>query len=86
MTWEFSLAGLLVGILVGMTGMGGGSLMTPILILLFGFNAKVAVGTDIGVPQASLLIAIALGVGSLAAAGWWIRQLLVRRVAAQDAA
>jgi uncharacterized membrane protein YfcA len=46
-TWEFSLTGLLVGILVGMTGMGGGSLMTPILILLFGFNAKVAVGTDI---------------------------------------
>jgi uncharacterized protein len=30
-----------------MTGMGGGSLMTPILILVFGFNAKVAVGTDI---------------------------------------
>jgi uncharacterized membrane protein YfcA len=47
LTWEFSLAGLLVGVLVGMTGMGGGSLMTPILILLFGFNAKVAVGTDI---------------------------------------
>jgi uncharacterized membrane protein YfcA len=47
MTWQFSLAGLLVGILVGMTGMGGGSLMTPILIILFGFDAKVAVGTDI---------------------------------------
>jgi uncharacterized membrane protein YfcA len=47
MTWEFSLAGLLVGALVGMTGMGGGSLMTPILILLFGFDAKAAVGTDI---------------------------------------
>ena len=47
MTWQFALAGLLVGMLVGMTGMGGGSLMTPILILLFGFNAKVAVGTDI---------------------------------------
>jgi uncharacterized membrane protein YfcA len=46
-TWQFSLAGFLVGVLVGMTGMGGGSLMTPILILLFGFNAKVAVGTDI---------------------------------------
>jgi uncharacterized protein len=46
-TWQFSLTGLLVGILVGMTGMGGGSLMTPILILLFGFDAKVAVGTDI---------------------------------------
>jgi uncharacterized membrane protein YfcA len=47
MTWQFSLAGLLVGILVGMTGMGGGSLMTPILILLFNFDPKVAVGTDI---------------------------------------
>jgi uncharacterized membrane protein YfcA len=47
LTWEFSLAGLLVGILVGMTGMGGGSLMTPILILLFGFDVKAAVGTDI---------------------------------------
>ena len=47
MTWQLSLAGLLVGVLVGMTGMGGGSLMTPILILVFGFNAKVAVGTDI---------------------------------------
>jgi uncharacterized membrane protein YfcA len=47
MTWQLSLAGLLVGVLVGMTGMGGGSLMTPILILLFGFDAKVAVGTDI---------------------------------------
>ena len=47
MTWQYSLAGLLVGVLVGMTGMGGGSLMTPILILLFGFDAKVAVGTDI---------------------------------------
>jgi hypothetical protein len=46
-TWQFSLAGLLVGVLVGMTGMGGGSLMTPILILLFGFDARVAVGTDI---------------------------------------
>lgn len=47
MTWQFSLAGLLVGILVGMTGMGGGSLMTPILIIVFGFDAKIAVGTDI---------------------------------------
>jgi uncharacterized membrane protein YfcA len=46
-TWQFTLAGLLIGILVGLTGMGGGSLMTPILIILFGFDAKVAVGTDI---------------------------------------
>src|SRR5438876_6826695 len=47
MTWQFTLTGLLIGVLVGLTGMGGGSLMTPILIILFGFDAKVAVGTDI---------------------------------------
>ncbi len=47
MTWELSIAGLLIGVLVGMTGMGGGSLMTPMLILLFGFDPKTAVGTDI---------------------------------------
>jgi uncharacterized protein len=47
LTWQFVLAGAAVGTLVGMTGMGGGSLMTPILILLFGFSPKTAVGTDI---------------------------------------
>jgi uncharacterized membrane protein YfcA len=47
MTWQFSIAGLFVGVLVGMTGMGGGSLMTPMLILLFGFDPRTAVGTDI---------------------------------------
>jgi uncharacterized membrane protein YfcA len=46
-TWQFALAGLLVGTLVGMTGMGGGSLMTPMLMLIFGFDARTAVGTDI---------------------------------------
>lgn len=44
---ELSLTGLLIGILVGMTGMGGGSLMTPVLVLLFGFKPTVAIGTDI---------------------------------------
>jgi uncharacterized membrane protein YfcA len=47
MWWQFTLAGLLVGALVGMTGMGGGSLMTPILVILFGVNPTVAVGSDI---------------------------------------
>ena len=47
MTWQFIIAGLAVGVLVGMTGMGGGSLMTPMLILLFGFDPKTAVGTDL---------------------------------------
>jgi hypothetical protein len=46
-TWQFTLTGLLIGGLVGLTGMGGGSLMTPILVLLFGFKPTYAVGTDI---------------------------------------
>ena len=41
------LAGLVTGLLVGMTGMGGGALMTPILIFLFNFNPATAIGTDI---------------------------------------
>jgi len=45
--WKLSLAGLLIGLLVGMTGMGGGSLMTPLLVLVFGFKPSVAIGTDI---------------------------------------
>jgi uncharacterized protein len=47
MTWELSLTGLLIGLLVGATGMGGGALMTPLLIFLFGFKPTLAVGTDI---------------------------------------
>jgi uncharacterized membrane protein YfcA len=39
--------GLGVGILVGMTGIGGGSLMTPLLILVFGVKPITAVGTDL---------------------------------------
>jgi uncharacterized protein len=41
------LFGLGVGILVGTTGIGGGSLMTPILILVFGFKPTTAIGTDL---------------------------------------
>jgi hypothetical protein len=43
----FSLSGFVVGMLVGMTGVVGGSLMTPLLILLFGVHAPTAVGTDL---------------------------------------
>lgn len=43
----YSIAGLLVGALVGLTGVGGGSLMTPLLVLLFGFHPATAVGTDL---------------------------------------
>jgi uncharacterized membrane protein YfcA len=41
------VAGLLVGAIVGVTGVGGGALMTPILVLLFGVAPTTAVGTDL---------------------------------------
>jgi uncharacterized protein len=47
MTWQFTLTGLLIGALVGLTGMGGGSLLTPILVIVFGFRPTLAVGTDV---------------------------------------
>ena len=43
----FALSGFVVGMLVGLTGVGGGSLMTPLLILLFGVHPATAVGTDL---------------------------------------
>jgi hypothetical protein len=43
----YIVSGLLVGVLVGFTGVGGGSLMTPLLVLLFGIHPATAVGTDL---------------------------------------
>lgn len=43
----YIVSGLLVGVLVGLTGVGGGSLMTPLLVFLFGFKPATAVGTDL---------------------------------------
>src|SRR5664279_5660098 len=43
----FVASGLVVGALVGLTGVGGGSLMTPLLVLLFGIHPATAVGTDL---------------------------------------
>jgi uncharacterized membrane protein YfcA len=56
---RFAVAGLLVGALVGVTGVGGGSLMTPILIVMFGVSPATAVGTDL------LFAAVTKTVGSL---------------------
>jgi uncharacterized membrane protein YfcA len=47
MLMTYITAGFAVGLLVGMTGVGGGSLMTPLLTLLFGVSPTVAVGTDL---------------------------------------
>lgn len=43
----YTASGFAVGLLVGITGVGGGSLMTPLLVFLFGFKPAVAVGTDL---------------------------------------
>jgi uncharacterized protein len=43
----YTLSGFLVGLVVGVTGVGGGSLMTPLLVLLFGISPATAVGTDL---------------------------------------
>jgi uncharacterized protein len=47
MDFAYTVAGFSVGAIVGLTGVGGGSLMTPLLVLLFGIHPSVAVGTDL---------------------------------------
>jgi len=71
-----AVAGLLVGLLVGLTGVGGGSLMTPLLVLLFGVNPQTAVGTDL------LYAAVTKMTGS-AVHGWreTVEWKIVRRLA-----
>lgn len=45
--WLYTVSGFAVGAIVGLTGVGGGSLMTPLLVLLFGVHPATAVGTDL---------------------------------------
>ena len=45
--WYIALAGLIVGFAVGLTGMGGGALMTPVLVILFGVQPLAAVSSDL---------------------------------------
>ena len=47
MEFGYIVAGFIVGLLVGLTGVGGGSLMTPILLLVFHIKPSVAIGTDL---------------------------------------
>ena len=44
---SFTIAGFVVGFIIGLTGVGGGSLMTPILVLVFSIKPSIAVGTDL---------------------------------------
>lgn len=72
----YSLSGLLVGVLVGFTGVGGGSLMTPLMVLLFGIAPATAVGTD-------LLYASITKMGGALVHGWngTVDWRIVRRLA-----
>jgi len=73
----YSVSGFVVGALVGLTGVGGGSLMTPLLVLLFGVHPAVAVGTDL------IYAAITKSGGTLAhAASRTVDWRITRRLAA----
>jgi uncharacterized membrane protein YfcA len=56
----YVLSGLVVGFVVGLTGVGGGSLMTPILVLLFGVHPVTAVGTDLLYASATKAVGTAM--------------------------
>ena len=71
------LSGFAVGFLVGMTGVGGGSLMTPLLILLFHVHPVTAVGTD-------LIYASVTKTGGIAGARLQPHHRLAHRAAAGD--
>ena len=73
----FSLSGLLVGAIVGMTGVGGGSLMTPLLIAVFNVHPATAVGSDLLYAAATKAVGTAVH-GRSNSVNWQV----VRRLAA----
>jgi uncharacterized membrane protein YfcA len=60
MNTTYTVTGFLVGGVVGMTGVGGGSLMTPILVLLLGFAPQTAIGTDLLFACATKCVGLAI--------------------------
>lgn len=58
MSLAYIVSGFAVGLLVGLTGVGGGSLMTPVLTLLFGVPPAVAVGTDLAFASATKSVGV----------------------------
>jgi uncharacterized membrane protein YfcA len=76
----YTVSGFVVGLLVGLTGVGGGSLMTPLLVLLFGIHPATAVGTDL------LYAAITKSVGTaMHGFGGTVDWRVVRRLASGSA-
>lgn len=56
----FIVSGFLVGMLMGLTGVGGGAVMTPVLLLLFGMPMTTAIGTDLWFASLSKSIAVGM--------------------------
>ncbi len=75
MDFGFIVAGFLVGFLVGLTGVGGGSLMTPILLLFFHIKPAFAVGTDLLYASVTKSVGI-FAHGKLGNIDWRIVKLL----------
>ncbi|WP_045226471.1 sulfite exporter TauE/SafE family protein [Methyloterricola oryzae] len=77
MDLAYIVSGLAVGLLVGLTGVGGGSLMTPLLVFLFGFAPTTAVGTDLLFASITKAGGVAVHHGTHGSVDWKI----VRRLA-----
>ncbi len=75
MEYGYIVAGFVVGVLVGLTGVGGGSLMTPILLLFFHIKPAVAIGTDLLFASMTKSVGI-FAHGKLGNIDWKIVQLL----------
>jgi len=75
MNWATTCAGFIVGMLVGFTGVGGGALMTPLLVLLFGIAPQTAVGTDLLYASVTKFVGSSIH-GALGAVDWYVLRRL----------
>lgn len=72
----YIISGFAVGLLVGLTGVGGGSLMTPLLVFLFAFKPAIAVGTDLLFASITKTVGVSVHHGTHGSVDWKIvRQL-----------
>ena len=76
MSLSYVVAGVLVGTLVGLTGVGGGSLMTPLLVFMFDFNPAVAVGTDLLFAATTKMVGVSVHHRSHGSVNWKIARRL----------
>jgi uncharacterized membrane protein YfcA len=73
--WLGTFAGSIVGLIVGFTGVGGGALMTPLLVLMFGVAPQTAVGTDLLYATVTKCVGSSIH-GALGAINWYVLRRL----------